>query len=355
MDCYRLGPNSLDYSIIKAIRYPVMLMVVLIHLNTSNSQVVVHSGGGDFLFYFLVYFMSRNVVQCVNSLFFFMSGFLYFANVDTLSFDKYKEKTMSRVRTLLLPYLLWNLIVIAIYIIAYVLLGKDTTPLFHISNLWETDWSPESMGTPINGPLWFIRDLFFQALLAQITYILIRKLNVLYLAILTVLFYFGVGMTGFAPVSYLFFAFGAFFGIKKISFIALFRKYRVVLYAIALCVLTYNMYCTLTNNYDLSNSLLWKYFGTIAFFNIAAFFVGKNIHIPKPISESGFMLYATHKPLITDPLYVIAGMAGLDYYIWGVNLKIIGSFIIAVAAAILLSWVVKNICPKFYKALVGGR
>jgi fucose 4-O-acetylase-like acetyltransferase len=48
-------------------------------------------------------------------LFFFISGFLFFLNIENFNLQSYGNKLQTRGKTLLIPYLFWNLFAIAIY------------------------------------------------------------------------------------------------------------------------------------------------------------------------------------------------------------------------------------------------
>lgn len=350
---YEFTKKSLDYTVISTIRYPMMMMVVLSHLNTSDAHVITHTGSGDLLYYFLMYFLSRNVTCCVNSMFFFISGFLYFANViGWFTLEDYKRKTVSRVKSLLVPYLIWNAIVLAIYFIVALCGSKDIKSLMDLNSFWQKGWSPESMGTPIDGPLWFIRDLFIQALLAPLTYFMVKHFHVFYIIFLGGLFYLGVGMTGLAPVAYLFFAIGAMFGIHKISFTSLSCKYSILFFIIAAMALLYRSYCSIGGHEDVSHGLLWNIFGIAALLCLVSYFKPS---FPKICTDSTFFLYAIHQPLIIVPLYLFFKAEGWDRHIWGVNGMFIIAFIASLSICALMSYLAKKYFPKFYSILSGGR
>lgn len=57
------------------------------------------------------FFISRILASVAVPLFFFISGYLFFFRT-TFSVDVYKKKLKSRIKTLLIPYLFWNFVVL---------------------------------------------------------------------------------------------------------------------------------------------------------------------------------------------------------------------------------------------------
>lgn len=50
--------------------------------------------------------------------FFLISGFLFFVNFQEWSWEGYKKKMSSRVKTLLIPYVFWNIVPFLLMVIA---------------------------------------------------------------------------------------------------------------------------------------------------------------------------------------------------------------------------------------------
>lgn len=156
-----------------------------------------------------------------------------------------------------------------------------------------------------------------------------------------------------APVAYLFFAFGALFGIHKISFVALFRDYSKWLLAAAIAALLYKCLCSISALEDITHGFLWDILGVAALLCAASF-------LYKPLfssifKESCFFLYAIHQQLIIYPLYYCFKTAGWEKNIWGVNGMFIITFIVSVAISILISYSFNRYCPKIHKILSGNR
>lgn len=96
------------------------------------------------------------------SFFFFMSGFLLFKNIN---FKNYLEKIHKRIFTLLIPYLLWQLI---FTIIRLDVLKQSRQSINFLKTVFLFEqWPPD-------GPLWYLYAIFLMAVLSPIL-ILIYK------------------------------------------------------------------------------------------------------------------------------------------------------------------------------------
>lgn len=167
----------------------------------------------------LVTYILSGIVPC----FFFISGFLYFNNIQYLSVNTYCSKTWRRVKSLLFPYLIWNAIVVICFAAAHLFMGDrinqdfynvlEYSPVQLLHCFWDCDG-----GMPINVPLWFLRDLFLFCLLSPLIWFVIKN-GTKYVCVLILLASF------FPEINIVYFSMGAFFSIKKIDVIAWIERY----------------------------------------------------------------------------------------------------------------------------------
>lgn len=98
----------------------------------------------------------------------FISGFLFFRNFDN---HKWNTKISKRLKTLVIPYFLWNCITCILWYIVYTVLGKD-----YLTN---ENIPLNTVDAIINifkySPLWYLYDLFLYGLLSPIIYITAKK------------------------------------------------------------------------------------------------------------------------------------------------------------------------------------
>lgn len=126
-----------------------------------------------------------------NRLFFFISGMLFFNGITKAA--DCLGKMRKRVRTLLVPYLIWNVIFVLWYVVLHFVPGvksfvnSDMTSQF--SSLWQGIYTLWIM--PASFPLWFLRDLICMVALSPIIWLYIKhfKLVGVILFMLISLFY----------------------------------------------------------------------------------------------------------------------------------------------------------------------
>jgi surface polysaccharide O-acyltransferase-like enzyme len=176
---------------------------------------------------YLQMFISNGLARFVIPALFLISGYLLFykkpkpRGIQEIPFT-YWSKVAKRLRTLILPFIFWNLIAIGILFLV------TRIPALANVDPWWKDFSPQRLflnpaepwrnffTVPVNFPLWYLRDLFIFVLISPLFYLayksfwsaipLLGALGALYLTEV------GSGNLAFLPESYLFISFeGLFF------------------------------------------------------------------------------------------------------------------------------------------------
>ena len=111
MDSQKLLSKTIDW-----LRFPLIVMVVFIHNpgigDIPKSISLITDEGlstSDFLNLTRMAFTKVIPTIAVPS-FFLISGYLFFKQKEILNMHAYKEKITKRFHTLLIPYILWNII-----------------------------------------------------------------------------------------------------------------------------------------------------------------------------------------------------------------------------------------------------
>lgn len=166
---------------VTTVNFILAIMVVLLHSQNiliygDVMGTVVH--GGEYL-------ISNTIGDLAVPSFFMLSSYLFYRNYDK---SKIVSKYKARAKSVLLPYLIWNLL----YYVAFVLLVR----LPVVSSIMQTQGVPISFTELLtslvfykyNGVYWFMYQLILFIILSPLIYMLIsRKAGIVVLVILYLL------------------------------------------------------------------------------------------------------------------------------------------------------------------------
>ncbi len=96
---------------IENLRVILCFMILLIHVPflVKNQEDIVYSNGIIYTTYIL---FKRGLLSAAVPIFFFISGYLFFLNVENFNHHAYIKKLNKRLYSLLIPYIVWNIIYI---------------------------------------------------------------------------------------------------------------------------------------------------------------------------------------------------------------------------------------------------
>jgi len=216
---------------ITALRFPLIAAVVFIHTFIVGQPDIdgrINVQSGQFPFYdMLDYTVRICFAEIAVPLFFAIAGYLFFYKCD-FNQSVYKKKIKSRLRTLLVPYILWNLLYL-LYILATQLImpsatshGRklilDYTLLDFFDSFWHFDGIYRGWG-PIYAPLWFIRDLIEINLFAPLIYWIVKEKRIVGITVLFTLYLCGLWLItpGVCITGFSFYAMGAWASVNRID------------------------------------------------------------------------------------------------------------------------------------------
>lgn len=217
------------------LRFPLIIAVVFIHTNLTdvmiNGTLLVDEGQ------FPIHDLFRHVItselaRIAVPLFFFISGFLFFYRTD-FSMVVYGQKLKKRARTLLVPYIFWNVVVFLLFLLTQLFLSSMTSGRNKLITDYNwLDWLNlfwnHRDGMPVCYQFWFIRDLMFVILFAPVLYYLIKYCKVFAVMVLGGLWLFDLwfDVPGISITAFFFFSFGAWFSINRRNFTVDFLQMR---------------------------------------------------------------------------------------------------------------------------------
>lgn len=198
-------------TVITWLRFPLIFFIILLHCYSVVGLEGDHSTYFKVLYPFSLWLGETGVPG-----FFFISGFLFF-----FSKKNYRKKLETRFHTLLIPYLLWNSLLLVLYLVAY---AAGYPQDINYRNITEYTWTDYlrlfwDRGTYDNGnfvpllcPFWYIRNLLIMSVLSPLFYYIIRYTREVFLILVTI-WWFLTFDNAFIPQTILFFCLGAYFSI----------------------------------------------------------------------------------------------------------------------------------------------
>lgn len=353
--------------VITRLRLPLILLVVMNH--THLTRVVVDGvsvGLSSPLFNRIYLLFSENFARLAVPLFFLFSGWLFFREGEAFDRKHCNEKLKRRLRSLLLPYLIWNLITLLMTGAGEMLFGAlssgNRTPIYDYSfgELLQCFWiAPQSTYSPACAPLWYIRDLMVTLLFARPICQVIRRVGGWLPLLLGVLWVFVpyryTLWYGASLPAFFFFTLGAWCALRGRDFVAFSLKaWRMALplYIAALCPILY--FCS-------KGGVLYPIYniGILCGMTLLVALAGgccptKRLKNGPFIAGCSFFVYAAHILPITLLTKVVAavvqpsttGMCIVLYF---------GCPIVVTALMTALYALLRRFTPRLCNLLTGGR
>lgn len=340
-------------SAISWLRFTLIFFIIMLHCYSA-----VRLEGSYDTYFKVLYPFSLWLGETGVPGFFFISGFLFF-----YSRKPYGRKISTRMRTLLIPYVLWNSILLALYVVAYFagfqpeINGKplaDYDAIDYLRVFWDRGSYDNGNFVPLLCPLWYIRNLLIMCVLSPVFYCLIRYLRELFL-MAVFCWWVSVYDNAFIPQTVFFFCLGGYFSVFGLNPLHVFRRQKVlvltlfVILAIA-DIASHTVFSTPVNLQIHRLSLL---------FNIPVLFLvadacAERGYCCRMLSQSAFIVFCVHYPLVivTRRLCVMlfAGASNLTHI-----LLYFASIFVVTAASLAFCLILDRYAPGVKNLLSGNR
>lgn len=368
--------ENLQSKTISFLRFPLIVGVVLIH---SRFNSIIINGvdlmtEGSFPIYTIVSRLFSDILPRIAvPLFFFISGFLFFYKVTCFTRQTYFQKLKKRARTILVPYIFWNLLVILLFFLSQTFLpglisGKSKLICdYDVSDWLWAFWNinkniivlpiDANTGTdPICFQLWFIRDLMVVILFSPLVYWGVKKLRQYVVLILGILWLLGCSssVVGLSITAFFFFSVGAYLSIYRKNFVVVMKPFlpvsTILYFVITVVELCFReeTWCTYIHGIGIL-------IGIVLVISLSSHFLeNRKWHINSFLSDSSFFIYAYHAmPLVFVFKYFFKqvqphtdGMVLVLYLLCPAITILIGLF---------LYYLLKRYLPTFTSIITGGR
>lgn len=384
--------NSTDESrlsqAITWLRFPLALLVILIHINPQNRDIFtpLSSIGIQHLslesIYSIIGRLGYYFANLAVPFFFFTSGYFFYYHLKKWDCNIYCKKNKKRVRTLFVPYLIWNLLAVFFMylskILGIIILHKSTddflifldefkwSEIFWNYNTWNIDKSSIlGYSTPMYGPvllpLWFLRDLIVVSFIfSPVIYYGIKYMKYFFLLILGFACLSGICIFNINFIGFFFFSFGAYFSILNKNLLAL-KKYNAVLLFISIISL---VLCVIFDGNVYSSLFLFLYrlAGIPTAIFITLWLLNKKlIYIHKELSKTSFFIYALHTmtlikfSCISVSIILTEKLFMASKYTFGYILSYFLSPLVCATLCLILFVLLKIYSPRILKVLTGDR
>lgn len=330
---------------IELLRFPLAVLIITIHFPGKTIDNTISNLGVDWIFSTELDLWVRIFFSCLSDyavpIFFCISGYLFYKGVTEFSRDLYKKKLYSRLYSLFIPYIVWNIIR---FVFELPTKGFDDIMMIFIA--------------PANGQFWFVRDLIYLSILSPVLFYLIKKVGLC----LPVICYFisslhlstwSIHDGLLTNQAILYFSLGSFFSIKGIDINEYFKKISrlSIFLMVSYISLRFIFYFSELNSF-LSIALLIV--SIPGLFNLTSLVGGKTQNFLLNLAGTSFFIFASHK-IIGVCVQGFFCIIGLKSIFWSDYFFIFRISLIA-SSCIFSYFVIKKYCPFWmFKVLSGNR
>lgn len=329
---------------LRAISFLSIVLVVILH-----SQLLVYSKGNSF---HLQQFLTSEVTRISVPFFFYISGFLLFYNCKTLNYSWYCSKLKKRVRSLLVPFLIWSISGFTIVYSIKFILPSAFNSYQGLEKYQLVDFLQALLWNPVGCyQLWFVRDLFLCVSISPILYGGLKILKELFLLLFFLLWFFDIQYV-ISIESVLFVTIGAYMALNHKTLAEKVNSEGSVLLQgilwIVFCVWDYS--CPFYNIIHgmgllLGMSFVWGLYDVVYVRTLGRFSNCK-------VYRYTFFIFVFHEPILTLIKGILLKLAMSQT---GILLIYFSAPILVVGICLICARRLKKYFPLVYRIICGGR
>ena len=222
------------YEVIDTLRLPMIIGIVYCHTHffkylpeEALGQLPLTDG--------VIYVCYWLIGKIFTPTFFFISGYLFFRQ-HTMDRSTYAGKIRRRVHTLLIPYLIWNALMLGVMCVQERWMGATSERMGSLAEYGLTDWLyafydcthtwawTGDVGQPANIPLWFLRDLMIMVIASPLFYYLAKAKRWVAPCVLLAIYCCPFHLPHLQNLSIFWFGMGAWTQLQDINFVSVSRR-----------------------------------------------------------------------------------------------------------------------------------
>lgn len=340
--------------IIQWSRFFAIILIVIIHSFIQVDPHLFHH------FYNFQVALSQIIGRIAVPFLFLISGYLFYYKTD-LSFQTYKKKLSSRIKSLVIPYFIWNII---IFIFFLTIQESNLFGIFINRNLNRildfnlNDWLSSFFVRPIANQFWFIRDLILLNLISFLIIKILKNFHLLFLSFIFLIWILNIDDYFFyiKNEAILFYSLGLLLAIYRIDINTLILHKKSLFIFLSLLYLSILIF--LPPNYpfiELKEYVILKFsiiIGIFIFWHTISYFV-PYLNKYTFISDYSFIIFALHIPLNILIVRTLIKVIPLNELTCFILFLIV--FIISVLVPLGIGILMKKYLPKIYAIIVGNR
>ncbi len=288
--------KQLSHSI-ASVRFPLVFAILLLHGYTTCLL------SGHNTYYDVLYPPALWLGETGVPAYFFISGMLLF-----YSSKNYFQQLRSRFKTLFIPYMLWNGLLLLVFVAIW-LLGFDSkinskslddfTWLDYIRVFWDRGDRNWGNTMPMMTPMWYIRNLMVMYILSPILAYAIRLIGPM-IPIVSGLFWINSHSVAFSLQTLTMFSLGAYFPLKEINPIDFWRQYKIHILFFFVCFGLADNYMHIVGiggNAALVVHRLALVTNTFFMIWLGTYFYDRGWRFPR-LSRAAFFIFCIHFPIM---------------------------------------------------------
>lgn len=347
------------------LRFPLAIIILIVHVFSVTGVRTISGITNVPSFPVVQGFVDAFIRGHSVPIFFFISGYVFFLGKN-LTYTTYVQKIKKRIKSLLLPYVFWNLIALIIIVLIELIrsnceLNIRLEPYSFFSCFWKYDGSiidkVNNLGLPINGPSWYVRDLMVVILFAPVLNFLLKNRAgvVTIIALLVLYICTNCGLKIELPMTaILFFSTGAYFSLNHNLNHIIDVKYVSLSVYLGISIICY-IYSDMLSDVCYGVLFSLKIFWGVALAYAVAHQLTKAGYKANPfLSSASFFIYMSHGiiyGLVLKSLCIILS----PNTTWELFAVYVASCILIILFLLGLYYLIKKYSAFLSVVLLGGR